>query len=119
MEKYDWRRTGRVGREGFRPPSEMFEHVTQITRCHQSAEVHSLLGYEAEADAYRDRAVKKGIHVLALAEFNPEKQHALEQSLAWLRGRDYDMYKTVTKTLEQAQVTIDMAKIRRNPRRSI
>lgn len=93
------------------PTIDMFHYVTQITGFHQLAEVYSLEGNKTLEAMFRRIAVLKGVQVIALTENNNSNKKALDRTLAWLQGRDYEMHKSVQGTLYQSQAVRDTVRL--------
>lgn len=89
----------------------MLHRVTQMTRFHQLAEVERMSGNEQNADRLVQCAVHNGIHTILLTESSMGYQRGLDQALAWLAGRDYEMHKTVIGTLDQAKAKLEVERM--------
>lgn len=95
---------------GCSPAIDMFEQVTQIARLHQYADVCELDDDKKSAILVRERAALKGNYILSLTEVSDGYQRALDRTLEWLRGRDFEMHKLVQGSLDQAKAVRDANK---------
>ncbi len=103
-----------AGREFVGAPTiDMFSGMTQIVRFHQLAQVCKMDGSERTAEMFRKAAARRGRQLITLTEGNLGYKLALDRSLRWLAGRDYEMHELVKGTLEQAQAARDIAQINR------
>lgn len=110
---YGWMAKGREfeGGEGaYSPRIEMMRSVKQLMRWHQLAEVESLVGSTIAAKFCKEAAVHYGIRLITLTDLNQKYRKELDNALAWLSGRDHEMYGHVQGTLDQAEAAREMAK---------
>lgn len=91
-------------------PVNMSERVTQLTRFHNLADAEALLGSERRAELWKTAAVSYGLCVLMISERDRGQKEALEEALEWLRSRDYEMHKKVSRTFEEAHAKRFLAK---------
>lgn len=104
-------------------PIDMFEGITAIRRYSHLIDLCGFIDDPRKAKArenvYRREALKRGVEIVKLVEKDDDKREELDQTLTWLRGRDYEMHRFVTGVLDQAQAvrnaTRDMSRMTGKP----